>query len=205
MDLLPFCPTKTRIDISKPDTSFIIGFFKNIWKPIILSKPCKFLTFVIMLGLFGLFPFAMYHLPLGLEQQLPVLKDGNLYNYFGDVKDYIEIGPIGSLIIENADYTDIKTIKVLDGLVDMLSMKENLTVPPFRVWYKGVVSLRDMSTVMPQIKVDCFPGVNPDDYIGDFKKLTEYFLKFDMKHPCCAAYGLCGGQFYEDVEFKSVN
>jgi len=203
-DLLPFYPTKNRLDISKPDPSYIYGFFKKVWKPLILSKPCKFLTFVIMISLFGLFFFAMYDLPLGLEQQLPVLKDGNLYNYFGDLKEYIEIGPIGSLIIENADYTDPKTLQVLDGLVDLLSKKENLTVPPFRIWYKGVVSLRDMSQVVPQIKIDCFRGVNPDDYINDFKKLTEYYLKFDLKDPCCSSYGLCGGQFYEDVEFKSV-
>lgn len=203
-DLLPFCPTKKRIDISKPDSSYISGFFKKIWKPLILSKPCKFFTFVIMLGLFGLFFFAVYDLPLGLEQQLPVLKDGNLYNYFGDLKEYIEIGPIGSLIIENADYSDFRTRQILDGLVDMLSKKPDLTVPPFRVWYKGVAALIDMSQAVPQLQADCFKGVNPQDYLSDFKKLTEYFLKFDLKDACCASYGLCGGQFYEDVEFKSV-
>ncbi len=204
-DLLPFCPVGKPQDISKTERSLISKFFKSCWKPLILSIPCKIISFAVMLSLFGLFFFALYDLPLGLDQQLPVLKDGNMYNYFGDIKKYIEIGPIGSLIIENADYSDDgKTINVINGLVELISQKDNLIVQPWRIWYQGVISLRDMSTAFPQIKNACFKGVDPEDYVHDFAKLTEYYLKIDLKNECCSSYGLCGGQFYEDIEFKAV-
>ncbi len=37
---------------------------------------------------------------------MATLDGGNLYRYFGDVKDYIEIGPEASIIVESANYDD---------------------------------------------------------------------------------------------------
>ena len=66
---------------------------------------------------------------------MATLKDKNLYNYFGSIKKYIEAGPMGYLIVENANYEDPKTIKALDGLIDLLSKRKGVFVPPWRIWY----------------------------------------------------------------------
>ena len=39
----------------------------------------------------------------------------------------------------------------------------------------------------------CFPGVNPDDYVTDIDKITDYYLKIGRDHECCLSYGICGG------------
>ena len=114
------------------------------------------------------------------------------------------MGPVGSLIVRNADYTDPKTIKVLDDLVDLISRRKDLTIPPWRIWYKPVYSLRDRSVITPRVKKVCFPGVNPDEVLKDFEALTDAFLRMNLDHPCCKEFGICGGQFYEDIIRKGV-
>lgn len=204
-DLLPFIKSKEKRDLSKKPDSFSIWFFRQIWKPFILHKAVKVVTIAIIIVSASLFFFALYDMELGLDQQLPVLENGNLYQYFGDLKKYIEMGPIGSLIIQNADYEDPQTIKVLDDLIELISRRKGLTIPPWRVWYKGVLALKDNTITVPKIKNTCFPNVDPDLIINDFEELTDYFLKMDLAHPCCKEFGICGGQFYEDIERKSVS
>ena len=114
------------------------------------------------------------------------------------------MGPVGSLIIQNADYEDTKTVKIIDDLVELISQRKGLTIPPWRAWYRGVLSLRDNALIIPQIRNSCFPGVDPDEIIKDFEELTDYFLRMNLNHPCCKEFGICGGQFYEDIERKSV-
>ena len=179
-------------------------FFRHVWKPFILHKACKVVTLALVVVSAGLFFVALYDMELGLDQQLPVLEHGNLYNFFGDVKRYIEMGPVGSLIIQNADYEDAQTIKVLDDLIELISRRKGLTSPPWRAWYKGVLALKDNTLTIPQIRLTCFPGVDPYEIIKDFEELTDYFLTMNLAHPCCKEFGICGGQFYEDIERKSV-
>lgn len=204
MDLLPFLKTNDEINIKYIEEDSLSQFFAKHWYKTITFKPFKVFILSICVVLFLLCFLAVYKLPIGLDQQLATLKGDNLYKYFGNVKNYIEQGPISSIIIEKADYTKRDMFDALDRLVDLMSKREKLTVPPFRLWYNGVMNLAS-ARYIDSISNVCFKGVNPDELIADFNKLTQYFLSMDLSHPCCSQYGMCGGQYYEDVIFKAVS
>lgn len=203
-DLLPFIKLNQPFDIKKIKKGCFNNFFGKVWVPFVKSKITKFIVFVICLILFGFFFIAIYKIPLGLDQQLATLKNGNLYHYFGDIKKYVEAGPMASIIIEKADYTNNKTFKALDKLIELLSKRKNLVAPPLQLWYRGVQNLRD-GLFIPAIKEACYKGVDPDEITKDFDKLTNYFLTIGLDHPCCKQFGLCGGQYYQDITFKYVS
>jgi hypothetical protein len=171
----------------------------------VTSRPCKAITLVVVAATAGLFFVALANMELGLDQQLPVLDGGNLYNFFGDVKRYLEMGPVGSLVVRNADYTDATTRRVLDDLVDLISRRKDLTIPPWRIWYKSVQSILTQAVVIPHLTKVCFPGVDPKPILDDFEALTDAFLRMNLDHPCCKQFGICGGQFYEDIIRKGVS
>ena len=202
-DLLPFLKLNSPVNIKRMEKGIFTNFFKKYWYPVVTSKVCKFIVFVICLALFGLFFLAIYKIPLGLDQQLATLKDGNLYNYFGDIKKYVELSSMASIIIERANYKDARTFQALDALVELLSKRKTLIAPPLQMWYKGVQNLRD-GVFIPAIKEACYKGVDPFEISGNFDKLTNYFLSIGLDHPCCKQFGLCGGQYYQDITFKYV-
>ena len=205
-DLLPFIQSKSKTNLRVKKQDCLTAFFRNFWKPMILSKFCKFITLTIVLVFSVLFFFALYKMELGLDQQLPVLEKGNMFEFFGDVKKYIEMGPIGSLIIKNADYSIPQTRSVIDGLVDLISQRKGLTAGPFRIWYQGVISLKDNVRVPGEVRNNCFQGIpDPVNFVKDFEQLTDHYLNIDMNHPCCRKVGICGGQFYEDIERNFVS
>ena len=202
-DVLPFLKTNDQVNIKNTEEGSLSNFFAKYWYNMIKLKTFKIVVLAICVALFAFSFLAVYKLPVGLDQQLATLKDDNLYRYFGNVKNYIEQGPMSSIIIEKADYSNMDMFDALDRLVELLSKRDNLTVPPFRVWYRGVINLANARYIDSICNV-CFKGVDPDELIGDFNKLTRYFLTIDLNHPCCSQYGMCGGQFYEDVIFKGV-
>lgn len=183
-------------------TDCFYKMFSKCCTPCVMSLPCKIITLLICAGLLILCIPALVQLPLGLDQQNTTLKDGNLYQYFGDLKQYLEIGPQGYIIFKDADWDDIDTYTAIDRLMDFLAQKEGLIASNFRVWYQGMFSLQDSQYTNPEMMKVCFKGLDPDDYIGDNSKLAAFYLTLDMSHPCCANFSICGGQFYEDVIFN---
>ena len=202
LDLLPFVKTSNCVNIHTFSPRWEVKFFKNTWKKFVLSKICKVLTFLSCLVFFVLFIFALVKLPSGLDQQLATIKDGNLYNYFGDMKKYIEVGPEASIIIKTADYDNPDTYKLLDGLMELLSKREGLAKAPYLIWYRGVNNLRDFY-VLPEFSNACFKGVEDiNSLVMDFDRLVQYYLTLTMDSNCCKQFGICGGQFYDDIVFQ---
>ena len=58
-----------------------------------------------------------------MDQQIATLKGKNLYNYFGDVKKYMELGPPVSIIITKANFKEFNTeiYGLFDELIDLIS------------------------------------------------------------------------------------
>ena len=208
-DLLPCVRSKKykEKDLEKlltndQTTDCFYKMFEKCCTPMVMSIPCKIISLLVCAGLLILCVPALVQLPLGLDQQNTTLKNGNLYEYFGDLKNYLEIGPQGYIIFKDADWDDIDTYTAIDRLMDFLAQKEGLIASNFRVWYQGMFSLQDSQYTNPEMMKVCFKGLDPDDYIGDNSKLAAFYLTLDMNHPCCASFAICGGQFYEDVIFN---
>lgn len=202
LDLLPFVKTENCVNVHSFPPRWEVKFFKNYWKKIVLSKICKIFTFISCAVFFILFFFALKQIPSGLDQQLATIKDGNLFNYFGDIKKYIEVGPEASIIIKTADYDNPDTYKLLDELMELLSKRKGLAKAPYLIWYRGVNNLRDF-WVLPEFQSSCFKGVEDiNSLVMDFDRLVQYYLTINMDSPCCKQFGICGGQFYDDIVFQ---
>ena len=212
MDLLP-CKKSTKYtdeELKKfinnsQKTDCFYKMFEKCWTPCVLSLPCKIVTLIFCTGLLITCVPALINLPLGLDQQNTTLVNGNLHEYFGDLKKYLEIGPQSYIIFKNADWTDIETYNTIDRLMDFLSQKEGLIASSFRVWYQGMYSLQDSQYTNPDMINVCFKGKDPDDYFVDINKLAKFYLTLGLNDPCCSSFSICGGQFYQDVTFDRKN
>lgn len=85
-----------------------------------------------------MFFFTLKKIPEGLDQQLATLKNGNLYNFFADVKKYVELGPEASILINSADYNELDTFVILNEFIELLSERQGIAQNPWLIWYRGV-------------------------------------------------------------------
>lgn len=208
MDLLPFIKSKKfqsedlqQFILSDQSQSKWYLMFRNCWTPFVTSLPCKIVTGVVCLSLLGLCIPALIQLPLGLDQQNTTLRNDNLYDYFGDLKKYIEIGPQSYIILKTDEWNNPEIYDQFDRLIDFLSQKDGLIASSFRVWYHNMLTLRDSQTTNPEMARVCFDGVDPGPYVQDLNKLTALYMTFTLSHACCNAFSICGGQFYQDIIF----
>ena len=207
LDLVPFFKSKkytkeerTAFIQNDQKTNWTYKMFKNCWTPCVTSLPCKIITGIVCLGLLGLCIPALVHIPLGLDQQNTTLRNDNLYHYFGDIKQYLEIGPQSYIIIKSNNWLEADLYDNIDKLIDFLSQKEGLIASSFRVWYQGMFSLRDSQYVNPEMYEVCFKGQDPT-IVNDYNKLAAFYMTLTLDHPCCNSFSICGGQFYQDIVF----
>lgn len=69
---------------------------------------------------------------------MATIKGDNLYEYFGDIKKYVELGPQANIIVTQADYHNSDTFVFLDKLIDLMSSRVDIAESPLLIWYKGV-------------------------------------------------------------------
>lgn len=85
---------------------------RNFWKKkfgggyyrAIRSLPCNIAVGMISLGLMGMAVAGVLNIPVGLNEQVSMEVDSDLYNYFTYEKSYIEVGPPAYLVFNNFDY-----------------------------------------------------------------------------------------------------
>jgi Niemann-Pick C1 protein len=212
LDLVPFVKAKGFSEEDKKafilndqKTNWTYRMFKNCWTPCTTSLPCKIITVIISLTLLGLCIPALINIPLGLDQQNTTIRNDNLYNYFGDLKNYIEIGPQSYIILKTDNWTNLDIYDNFDRLIDFLSQKKGLIASSFRVWYHSMLTLRDSPTNNKEMANVCFKGHDAQTLVQDVNKLTALYMTFTLEHPCCSAFSICGGQFYQDVIFDKNN
>ena len=208
MDLVPFLKSKKFSDEERQafiqndqTTNWTFKMFKKCWTPCVVSLPCKILTVLVMLGLLGLCVPALVHIPLGLDQQHTTLRDGHLYNYFGDIKKYLEIGPQSYIILKTNDWNNPDIYDTFDKLIDFLNQKKGLIPSSFRVWYRSLLTLRDSPMVNPNMAAVCFKGQDQQKLTSDLNDLAAFYITLTLEHPCCSNFSICGGQFYQDIVF----
>lgn len=85
---------------------------RNFWKKkfgggyyrAIRSLPCNIAVGIISLALLGMAVAGVFNIPVGLNEQVSMEVDSDLYNYFTYEKSYIEVGPPAYLVFNNFDY-----------------------------------------------------------------------------------------------------
>jgi Niemann-Pick C1 protein len=85
---------------------------RNFWKSkfgggyyrAIRSFPCTIIVGIVSLGLLGLAVAGILNVPVGLNEQVSMEVNSDLFNYFTYQKKYIEVGPPAYLVFNNFDY-----------------------------------------------------------------------------------------------------
>ena len=63
--------------------------------------------FGISIALLGLSIFGLSQVPVGLNEQVSMEVNSDLYNYFSYEKKYIEVGPPVYIVMNNFNYSNI--------------------------------------------------------------------------------------------------
>ena len=132
-----FCINYEQKEDEKSDTireTRIQVAFKNKYIPFlkhIATKIVVWIIFILLLtfGIIGIFKFEN-----GLEEQVSMVKDSDLYNYFTYEKKYIEIGPPAYLVLKNFNYRDEKDINLISDISQALTNLEATVQPPVYSW-----------------------------------------------------------------------
>jgi Niemann-Pick C1 protein len=85
---------------------------KNFWKRIFREKynnllqknACQFATIAISVMLLALAIVGSFYVPVGLNEQVSMEVDSDLFHYFTQYKKYIETGPPAYIVFNNFDY-----------------------------------------------------------------------------------------------------
>lgn len=85
---------------------------KEFWKKkfgggyyrVLKKKGCGFVVLGVSLLLLGLAVVGILKVPVGLNEQVSMEVNSDLFNYFTFEKKYIEVGPPAYLVFNNFDY-----------------------------------------------------------------------------------------------------
>ncbi len=115
---------------------------RNFWKKMfgggyyraLKTKPCGFAVLGISVLLLGLAIVGILKIPVGLNEQVSMEVNSDLFNYFTFEKKYIEVGPPVYLVFNNFDYQNpnhTSLIKTLNNEVSKLKYIQ----PPVYSWF----------------------------------------------------------------------
>lgn len=88
---------------------------------------------VVFLGLLAASILGLFFIPVGLNEQVSMETNSDLFNYFTYEKKYIEIGPPAYIILENFNYSNPDHIEIIDEMSNGLSRLE-MVQPPVYSW-----------------------------------------------------------------------
>lgn len=175
-----------------PKRQIIRKFVKKIYEPVLFHPVTKISVLIAFVGFFVL-SFGSYdHIKLGLTEQVSVIKDGDLYDYFNTYNDFLEVGAIAYIVFKNVNYTNAENSILLDQVSDALSTMTKTVQPPVYSWVKSLKSYVN----------DAQPECNNSDIARyDFKTQVRRFLDVSIESVCCKKYGICGEQYDTDIIF----
>lgn len=178
-----------------PKRTLIRWFVINIYEPALFHPVSKISILFGFVAVFVL-SFASYDdLELGLTQQVSVIKNGDLYNYFNTYNDFLEVGAIAYIVFKNVNYTNPENSILLDQVSDALSQMTETVQPPVYSWVKSLKSF--VNDGQPECN-------NTDIKEYDFNTQVRRFLDVTIESVCCKKYGICGEQFDTDIIFDST-
>jgi len=143
-----------------------------------------FVVFVF-LGLVTASTFGTLNIPVGLNEQVSMETESDLFNYFTYEKKYIEVGPPAYIVLENFDYDNPDHIKVIDDMSNALS-RLNTVQPPVYSWIGVFNHFRD-----PKEAWNMACNTRDIDRYSIQEQLKK-FMAVEIGSSCCQTYGICG-------------
>lgn len=82
----------------------------------ISKKICFFIVLGVSVGLLVLAIIGAINVPVGLNEQVSMQVDSDLFNYFTYEKKYIEIGPPSYIVLSGFDFRKKEHLDYIDKL-----------------------------------------------------------------------------------------
>lgn len=79
---------------------------QKYYNPLLANPICWVIVAILSIALLILSSFGLKYLDLGLEEQVSMVSESDLFNYFTYEKKYIEIGPPAYVVLEGLDYSN---------------------------------------------------------------------------------------------------
>jgi Predicted exporters of the RND superfamily len=175
-----------------PKRNLIRWVVTNIYEPALFHPISKISILITFIAIFVLSFASFEKLNLGLTEQVSVVKDGDLYNYFDTYNEFLEVGSIAYIVLKNVNYSNPENAILLDQLSDTLSQMTDTVQPPVYSWVKSLDSFINDG------QEECN---NTDIQNYDFNTQVRRFLEVTIESICCKKYGICGEQFDTDIIF----
>lgn len=113
LDVL-FC-IKTE-DEPKEPRNFWMKFFEGPYYRLVSKKACFYIVLAISFVLLGVAVVGVIYVPVGLNEQVSMTVDSDLYNYFTYEKKYIEVGPPSYIVLSGFDFNDETQLDYISAL-----------------------------------------------------------------------------------------
>jgi len=145
------------------------------------------LGFVVLLffGLLAAATLGIFKIPVGLNEQVSMETESDLFNYFTYEKKYIEVGPPAYIVLENFDYDNPDHIKVIEDMSSGLS-RLVMVHPPVYSWIGVFNHFRDpkeaWNVACNTQDIDRYP----------IQDQLKKFMAVEIGSACCQTYGICG-------------
>lgn len=98
------------------------------------KRGCGFVVLGVTVVLLGLAVVGVLNVPVGLNEQVSMEVNSDLFNYFTFEKKYIEVGPPAYLVFNNFDYRNDNHSALIKELTNEIS-KLKYIQPPVYSWF----------------------------------------------------------------------
>ena len=165
------------------------GFWKKVFRDhystLLMKWPCFIAIILVFSGLVTAGILGCLHVPVGLNVQVSMETDSDLYNYFTFEKKYIEVGPPAYVVLQNFDYQNDEHLKTIDELANGLSRLDMVQAPLYS-WIGVFNNFAEPSAAWNEAcntqTIDEYP----------FAEQLKKFMDIEIDSICCQTYGLCG-------------
>ena len=172
---------------------YVKQFIHSYYNPMLKNSFCRIISGIIFALLMITSVLGCINLENGLEEQVSMVSDSDLFNFFTYEKKYIEIGPPAYMILSGFDFdnqTDLKTVAILSNALAQL----NETVqPPIYSWVASFKLFRE-----PDAEWSKICGTE-DILLDSFPAQLKRFINTKITSGCCQRFGICGETFQSDI------
>ncbi|EGR30695.1 niemann pick type c1, putative [Ichthyophthirius multifiliis] len=181
----------------RPREDFVKQMISKYYIPVLKNQMFHVFNLLLFIVLIVIGILGCLQLDTGLNQQVSLVSGSDLNNYFDKYNQYIEIGPLAYLVLQNIDYKNQNDIDVINQISNALSLLQETVQPPVFSWIATFNQFRNPKQMWA---TDCGTG-DIDQY--PFEVQVQKFIDVKVNSVCCQKYGICGEQFNKDIIFDA--
>jgi hypothetical protein len=117
-----------------PREDFVRKYFNKYFVPFVFKWQTRVLTLIITVLLVTIGGCSCEKLLRGLNQNISLVKDSDIYDYFETLYAYGFAGPPGYVVFNHVNYTDQENIEQLELIDSSLAALNNTIQSPIYSW-----------------------------------------------------------------------